>query len=309
MFYNVENLFDTKNDSLINDDEFTPDGERNWNDHRFYQKLNNIYKVILGVGEWNPAAIVALCEIENRFVLNQLVYETPLEKFDYKVVHFDSPDQRGIDVGLLFRNGLFTKDTAYPIPIKFPDNPESKTRDILYVKGSFDQKDTIHLFVNHWPSRYGGYLETKPKREFVASVLKSVTDSLFFINPASKIVIMGDFNDGPFEDSFINHLQSKNDSINYTGSDLVNLMAFCNRGTLKYKGDWDFFDQVIVSGAMLKGKGYQVQNKKANIFAPDFLMQEDEKYLGEKPFRTYNGFKYQGGFSDHLPVYIDVQLE
>ena len=238
-----------------------------------------------------------------------MVYETPLRKFDYKVIHFDSPDQRGIDVSMLFRKGLFTKDTAFAIPIKFPGNLESKTRDILYVKGSFDQKDTIHLFVNHWPSRYGGYLETKPLREYVASVLKSATDSLFSINPYSKIVIMGDFNDGPYEDSFANHLQSKNDTSDFGSSDLINLMAFVEGGTLKYQGGWDVFDQIIVSGAMLYEKGYQVQNKKANIYAPDFLMQEDEKYLGKKPFRTYNGFKYLGGFSDHLPVYVDIKLE
>ncbi len=165
MFYNVENLFDTKDDSLTSDEEFLPDGDRHWNTNKFYKKLNNIYKVILGVGEWNPPAIVALCEIENRFVLNQLVYQTPLKKFDYKVVHFESPDRRGIDVAMLYRKELFHVDTAFPIQINFPFDENSKTRDILYVKGSFDKKDTIHFFINHWPSRYGGYMQTKPKRE------------------------------------------------------------------------------------------------------------------------------------------------
>jgi hypothetical protein len=153
MFYNVENLFDTFDDTLTRDEEFLPEGDRHWNSNKFYKKLNNIYKVILNVGEWNPPAIVGLCEIENRFVLNQLVYETPLKKFDYKVIHFDSPDRRGIDVGLLYRKDAFRKDTAYVFPINFPFNSNSKTRDILYVKGSFGDLDTVHIFINHWPSR------------------------------------------------------------------------------------------------------------------------------------------------------------
>jgi hypothetical protein len=310
MFYNVENLFDTKNDSLINDDEFTPDGDRNWNNHRLYQKLNNIYKVIIGVGEWEPPAIVGLCEIENRFVLNKLVFETPLKNFDYKIVHYNSPDERGIDVALLYRKDLFEMDTSYPIPIYFPFDTTSKSRDILYVKGSFDKKDTFHVFINHWPSRYGGYLETKHKRNHLATVLKSFTDSLFRFNPQAKIVAMGDFNDGPYEDSFIQFLQSKNDTIDYNDSDLINLSAINNKGTLKYQESWDIFDQVIVSGALLKKyNGYSIEGNKSHVYKPDYLIIEDEKYLGEKPFRTYHGFKYQGGFSDHLPVYVDIKLE
>jgi len=308
MFYNVENLFDTFDDSLTRDEEFLPDGDRHWNSNKFYKKLNTIYKVVLGVGEWNPPAVVALCEVENRFVLNQLVYETPLKKFDYRIIHFESPDRRGIDVAMLYRKEFFQVDTAFPIPINFKFDKNSKTRDILYVKGTFDEMDTIHLFVNHWPSRYGGYMKTKAKREYVASVLKLATDSILKINNQANIVIMGDLNDGPTEESLIDFLQAKTDTNEIKNTQLVNLLALnADAGTLKYQGHWDLFDQVIVSGAMLdSGTGYKVKGNEAHIFKQDFLLEDDEKYLGQKPFRTYSGFRYIGGYSDHLPVYLDV---
>lgn len=311
MFYNVENLFDTFDDTLTRDEEFLPDGDRHWNNSKFYKKLNNIYKVIVGIGEWEAPTVVALCEIENRFVLNKLIYDTPLKKFDYKVVHFDSPDRRGIDVGLIYRKGKFIKDTAYTLPINFPFNPESKTRDILYVKGSFGENDTIHLFVNHWPSRYGGYMKTVEKRNYVASILKKASDSIFYKNENAKIIIMGDLNDGPYEASLMEHLKAKPDTTELRNNQLVNLLAINQKeGTLKYQGKWDLFDQVIVSGAMLTaGSGYKVFGRKAHIYKPEFLFEEDEKYLGKKPFRTYSGFKYIGGFSDHFPVYLDVIYE
>jgi len=237
-----------------------------------------------------------------------LVYETPLKKFDYKVVHFESPDRRGIDVAMLYRKESFQVDTAFPIPINFPFDANSKTRDILYVKGTFDNLDTIHLFVNHWPSRYGGYMKTKPKREYVASVLKMATDSILKINNQANIVIMGDLNDGPIEESLVEFLQAKTDTNEIKSKQLVNLLALnADAGTLKYQGQWDLFDQVIVSGTMLdSGTGYKVKGSEAHIFKQDFLLEDDEKYLGQKPFRTYSGFKYIGGYSDHLPVYLDV---
>ncbi len=170
MFYNVENLFDTYDDSLINDEEFLPEGDRFWNNHKYYSKLNNIYKVIVAVGGWQPPAIIGLCEIENRTVLNDLVNNTPLVKFEYQIIHKESPDRRGIDVGLLYRKELFQPISYEAIPINFPNNPESKTRDILYVKGIAEKSDTLNIFINHWPSRWGGQLESEDRRLFVASV-------------------------------------------------------------------------------------------------------------------------------------------
>ena len=311
MFYNTENLFDTNDDTLTNDDEFLPDGERHWDNHRFYRKLNNIAKVIIGVGEWQPPAIVGLCEVENRYVLNQLVYETPLKNFGYRIIHAESPDWRGIDVAMLYRKDQFFPDTFLTIPVQFPFDPGSKTRDILYVKGRFDETDTLHFFINHWPSRYGGYLASQPKRDHAASILKGKVDSLFGIDPKSKIMIMGDFNDGPSDNSILNVLQA---GANASENDillLINLMKPFEddqtTGTLKYRQSWDVFDQFIVSAIfMVPDTGFQISGGKAFIYNHDFLFEEDERYLGRKPFRTFYGFDYLGGFSDHLPVYIDL---
>lgn len=314
MFYNVENLFDTQNDTLINDEEFLPEGKKHWNEHRFYQKLNNIYKVIIHCGQWDPPALIGLCEVENRYVLDKLVEDTPLKKFEYQVVHFESPDWRGIDVALLYRDFYFEPDTAYPISVRFPFDPESRTRDILYVKGVLAGQETIHLFVNHWPSRYGGYQATVPKRNHTANILKHAVDSIVSGDPLANILIMGDFNDGPHDESMAGHLGARVDSTNIGSEELFNLTAIYDRpgrgGTLKYKENWDVFDQVIVSTSLLKKNPVPwVTRPGVQIFRPPYLFEEDEKYLGKKPFRTYAGPYYLGGFSDHLPVFLDLKFK
>ena len=311
VFYNVENLFDIYDDSLKNDKEFTPAGIKNWNYNKFQQKLNNIYKTLIAIGEWNPPAIVGLCEIENRYVLNKLVYETPLKKFNYKIIHEESPDWRGIDVALLYRPKYFKPLFHKAIPVIFPFNTAKKTRDILYVKGVVFNEDTLHLFINHWPSRYGGLLASKPLRNFTASVLKNTVDSIFKNNSSANILIMGDFNDEPTDQSLTISLNAVTDTINMKSAGLINLMALkqknLNEGTLKYKNNWNFFDQFIVSYSMFNGNNeLHIGSLGAQIFNADFLKEEDSKYLGVKPFRTYSGPKYLGGFSDHFPVYIDL---
>ena len=311
VFYNVENLFDIYNDSLTNDDEFTPEGIRSWNNHRFYKKLNNIYKVIVGIGKWEPPSVVGLCEIENRFVLNKLIYKTPLKNLDYKIIHEESPDWRGIDVALLYRQDKFEPLYFETINIRFPFDTSKRTRDILYVKGLIADNDTIHLFVNHWPSRYGGYLASKPKREFVASVLKNKTDSVFKTNRLANILIMGDFNDDPADESLTIFLKAKSDTSELVNPGLFNLMSVYKKewkaGTLKYKENWNVFDQIIVSDALLFGSNNLIISpERAKIYNADFLFEEDSKYLGKKPFRTYTGAKYNDGYSDHLPVFVDV---
>ncbi len=311
MFYNAENLFDTKDDTLKNDDEFLPDSDRHWDNNKFYKKLNNTAKVIIGLGGWQAPAVVGLCEIENRYVLNQLVFDTPLKNYDYSVIHRESPDWRGIDVAMLYRKELFKPDTFFTIPVYFPFDPDSRTRDILYVKGRFAE-DTVHFFINHWPSRYGGYLETKPKRAFVAGLVKYKVDSLFNADSKSKIIVMGDLNDGPADESVSNILKALPEPLD-SCCQLVNLMAPYDSdksiGTLKYHENWDVFDQVIVSSSLLDGSAkLQILNRKALIYKPPFLIEKDDRYMGEKPFRTYYGFDYQGGFSDHLPVYFDISI-
>jgi hypothetical protein len=313
MFYNLENLFDIYDDPETRDEEFTPGGSRRWTNKKFYAKLNNTYKVIMAVGGWEPPAVIGLCEVENAFVLEKLIFETPLKKFDYGIIHFDSPDNRGIDVAMIYRKNKFTPLHSEPVKVTFPDDPNSKTRDILYVKGLIGDLEMIHIFINHWPSRYGGYMETKPKRNRAAEVLKHKTDSLFAINPAVSVVIMGDFNDGPEDESIADVLLAKKPVAEFRAGELYNLMLVeqpgWKHGTLKFREFWDTFDQVIVSGGLLGGKSnLSIDPAKEVIFHADFLLQPDERYMGMQLFRTYSGFKYLGGFSDHLPVYVDVLM-
>lgn len=309
MFYNVENLFDTFDDSLKKDEEFLPEGDRFWNNHKYYTKLKQIYKVIIAIGSWNPPAIIGLCEIENRKVIEDLVNNTPLVKFEYQIIHEESPDWRGIDVGLLYRKELFRPLYYEAIPINFPDNPESKTRDILYVKGIAKNSDTLSIFINHWPSRWGGQLESEDRRLFVASVLKAKVDSIFKSNSQSNIIITGDFNDYPHNKSINKVLNASQEFDQIIDNELYNLSSFLykskNVGTYKYQGEWGVLDQFIVSGNLLdKENKVFTSLDDIYIFDADFLLEPDEGYFGYKPNRTFIGYKYNGGYSDHLPTYL-----
>ena len=315
LFWNVENLFDPEDDSLKNDGEFTPEGTRHWTKSRMYSKINKTAKVILATGNPEPPVVVGLCEIENENVVRKLITYSPLRNFNYDLVHQESPDRRGIDVALIYRKEFFLPLFSRAIPIHFPFDTAGRTRDILYVKGLLNNQDTVHLFVNHWPSRYGGYMATKPKREYVASCLRAVCDSIFSSNPKANIIIGGDFNDDPTDESLsvcLNALPEKPDNKN---SDyLVNLMSIVKErgeGTLKHGAEWNVFDMLIVSGNLLKNEdsGMKILNEKASVFKADFLFETDERNLGKKLNRTYIGFKYHGGFSDHLPVYLDLYIK
>ncbi len=303
MFYNVENLFDTFDDPAINDDEFTPDGAKSWSYYRYKKKLNNIAKTIIAVGGWEAPAIIGLCEIENFQVLMDLIAETPLKKYGYQIVHENSGDRRGIDVAILYRPEKLVKIVHKPIHI---DDPSLVTRDILYASFSFQQKDTIHFFVNHWPSRIGGKEFSEKNRVKVASVLRSKIDSLYLTNDFPKILIMGDFNDEPSDQSMMIALNAILAASTIDAKQLYNLAYqdyHYGRGTLVFKEidhTWFLFDQMIVSGAVITGKGLLTKGKKSVIFKSEWLLQND------RPFRTYQGPIYKGGTSDHLPIFIDL---
>lgn len=305
MFYNVENLFNPNDDSTKADEEYMPGGMRGWTFNRMKRKQINIAKVVLAVGGWDPPEIIGLCEVEDRIVLYGLTNDTPLKNFGYKIVHLDSPDPRGIDVAMLYRPEKFRLLTQKMVHVRFPFDTASRTRDILYVKGIACKKDTMHIFVNHWPSKFGGALTTIPKRKYVASVVKRLADSLLTINPDSKILIMGDLNDTPFDESVNKVLGAKMDSVNLKSNDLYNMLAGAgvswNHGTIKFREEWETIDHMIVSVPMLK----YTTPSSMHIFDAPFLLQDDEAWFGKKPFRTYYGAKYIGGFSDHLPVYMD----
>lgn len=307
-FYNVENLFDTINDPHTNDDEFTPSGTRAWNYGKYLEKLDHIYKTITAMGDWDPPVLIGFCEIENRSVLYDLVSRTPFIKYGYDIIHFDSPDKRGIDVGLIYQPKFFKPLTYKSITVNISADSSSTTRDILYVSGKIFKKDTVHVFINHWPSRSGGQAKSEPRRIIAANTLRLHVDSILILNPSSNIVIMGDFNDEPGDKSVSQHLLTSGDSLNISGRLLFNAMYHYFKkgiGTEKFQEHWHCLDQIIVSSSLLN-KDNQVKMKQSAIFRGSWLIEKDEKYLGEKPFRTYAGPKYLGGYSDHLPVYIDL---
>ena len=309
MFYNVENFFDTVNDPQTNDNDFTPNGSMRWTQNRYIEKRNNIFRVIAHVGEWDPPALVALCEIENRDVLQDLIKNTPLERFPYSIIHKDSPDLRGIDVALLYRSDYLNCIEQQFIRVTFSDN-RRRTRDILYATFTVANGDTLHVFVNHFPSRVGGQQQSDLNRMIAASFLHEKIDSIFKRNSMANILVTGDFNDNPTDKSLTEGLKALNDTTLTKQSALFNLSAYKmneETGTIKYQGIWSVFDQMIVSGGLLRGT-LRTNVEKHNIFKADYLLEPDIRYQGYRPFRTYIGQRYNRGFSDHLPVFLDILI-
>lgn len=314
MFYNCENLFDCENDSLKKDDDFTPEGVKYWSFSRYHKKLHNISKVIAAVGQWELPEIIGVCEIENLTVLEELIRFTGLKKYPYKIIHFDSPDNRGIDVGLLYRRDKFIPISFQPVHVRFPFEENKPTRDILYVKGMSNRNDTFHIFVNHWPSRWGGQAETDRKRMYAAFVLKHKTDSIFKADKSPNIIIMGDLNDYPDNNSMIKVLKAKTEFESIEDEKLYNLSYYLQfvkgEGSLKHDGVWGIIDQFVISGNILNPVSkIHCTKDDAHIFNAPFLSERDETHTGFIPFRTYIGFKFNDGYSDHYPAYLDLWHE
>jgi len=312
--YNVENYFDNVDDPATADEEFLPDGVRHWTAARYKTKQVRIGKVIAAIGGWNPPPIVALCEVESKKSLVDLIHFSGLKTFDYQFVHYDSPDVRGVDVALLYRPKQFKIIYSKPIGIHFPNAPEIKTRDVLFVKGSLPNGDTLNIFVCHLPSRLEGELESENRRIFVAQTIRHQVDSLFAVNKNPNIIIMGDFNDYPDNKSIAQALDAENPtSANIESNKLYNLalpLHLAGEGTYKHAGQWGMLDQFIISGNLLNIENrFYTQPQEAHVFKPDFLLEPDETDLGKKPFRTYNGYTYNNGYSDHLPLYVDFYIE
>jgi predicted extracellular nuclease len=312
-FYNLENFFDYEKNPAKNDGDFTPNGVNHWTKTRFEKKANNIAKVFVAMGQWNLPEIIGVCEIENETVINYLLNNTPLSAGKYEYVYYESPDRRGINVSLFYRPDKFRMIYSYPIAIKDSLSPSFKTRDILYVKGvlTTDCEDTLHLFVNHWPSRYGGYATTMNMRNLAATTLRLRVDSLLWLNSSARILIMGDFNDFPDDESLTHYLCTLYDTTNYKEGNLINMMFPYlhknNIGTNKFQQQWGILDQFIVSYGLYYTKNGLRTISTGIIFSHDFLLEPDTKNMGKKTFRTYSGMKYIGGFSDHLPIYIDLK--
>lgn len=315
--WNIENLFDTHHDSLKNDYEFLPDAMRHWNYGRYKRKLADLARVITAIGEWNPPALIGICEVENDTVLRDLTRRSPLKALGYRYVMTDSPDLRGIDVALLYQRDLFKLLSYRSIPIP-PFKRHRPTRDLLHVSGLLITGDTLDIMVCHLPSRSGGAKESEPYRIFVAGKLRAEADSILNARHHPQLIIMGDFNDYPTNKSIREVLGAEapptpSEFQDVSPLKLYHLLARKAKskdfGSYKYQGEWGLLDHLIVSGSLLNQSScFFTNEEKANVCLLPFLLKEDEKFGGEEPFRTYKGMKYQGGISDHLPIYTDFEL-
>jgi hypothetical protein len=305
-FYNLENLFDTQRDTTINDVDFTPNGSYAWTQDKYYKKLNNMSYVISQLGkEYTPdgPAVIGVSEIENQKVLEDLISTGKLASVGYGIVHYDSPDRRGIDVGLLYNPKLFTVTSSRTYAYLMPEEPDFRTRDVLLVNGILAGED-FHVIVNHWPSRRGGN-KSSYSREFAAEIVKSIADSIYKVNPKSKIVIMGDLNDDPFNKSVKTVLGAKGKQKDVKSGELYNpfwQLLKKGIGSLFYQGNWNLFDQIIISQTFLS-KEAALKFWKAEVFNKDFLIQKEGAYKGY-PFRTFSGNRFQNGYSDHFPTIV-----
>ena len=311
-FYNVENLFDTIDDPAINDADFLPGARIPWTTDRYEVKLSHLADVIQALSDPQAIAVMGLCEVENKMVLDELVRSPQLIPLRYQVIHRESPDERGIDNAMLYDAAQFKPLAVTSIPVALNTAPEDRTRDILYVKGINPKvkSDTLHIFINHWPSRSEGKEISEPKRLIAAETLKARTDSLLNRNPAALIVIMGDFNDEPSDKSLTEGLKALPPSAVAVNKELYNMMYPLyqqGKGTLYYK-DWDLFDQVIISGNFRnKQKGLLFTGTEGKIFDAEWLMFKNAEGIA-RPNRTA-AKDYYGGYSDHLPVYVDLILK
>ncbi|MEL6305679.1 MAG: endonuclease [Bacteroidota bacterium] len=301
-FYNLENFFDTVDDPHTLDDDFTETGKKQWTENRFRKKTKKIANTIAHIGKEEssiPPVLVGLAEVENENVLNALTNTKAFEDIPYDWVHFDSPDERGIDTALLYNTNHFEVLDVEIVPlfIHEENGVRDLTRDILYVYGKLNG-EPVHIFVNHWPSRRDGAKETEFKRlkaaETVLAKIDTINEEVF------NCIVMGDFNDNPTAKSIETLMESQR-FINPMQSLLSRKM-----GSANYKGQWSLFDQIILSHSFLNFEPGTPNYKGAQIFAPKFLRERKGRYKGT-PFRTYAGKKYLGGYSDHFPVYVIFQ--
>lgn len=308
-FYNVENLFDTIDQKRVDDADFTPEGKLKWNSERYFTKLDHLSRVISELGQSNGPDVLGMAEVENAGVLKDLSNMPLLKTEGYNIVHFESPDERGIDVALLFKSKSFKLVAAEKIRISFPDDPKDKTRDILLVSLLKDKKDTIYFMVNHFPSRKGGTEISEPKRIYVAQQARKAVDSLLKQNYQAKIILMGDFNDEPQDRSIREALRCQYKKNEVSWDELYNPMMDLKEkgmGTIMYRRNYELIDQFMLSAAFLSenSKMHYIMNS-ATIYMPEYLVEQTEAYKGS-PLRTYGGQKYLGGYSDHFPVFMKI---
>ena len=309
LFWNLENLFDTLDDSLTDDEEFTPQGMRNWDNYRYFLKTRSVWKTILAAGGRRPPEIIAVCEVENRKVLEDLFVRSPFGKYGYRIVHRDSPDPRGIDCALIFDSALFKLTSVSYIQPKLADEGGHPTRDIVYAV-LLSGKDSLHLFINHWPSKYGGTGFTEPYRKKAAEKLRNMVDSLFLYCDDPYVICTGDFNDTPESVSISGILLADPEDNREQEKKLIRIPPVMERveGTIRYQGQWQCIDHFFASQKFFQtGPGFFIRDSLVRIYSPEFLLEEDDAYGGVKPYRTWIGIRYNGGVSDHLPILMQVE--
>lgn len=316
VFYNLENFFDTINDPEVRDDEFTPEGPKKWNSAKYYKKLDNVERVFFDIAAINKdyPIVIGVSEVENRNVLEDIVATRKMVPGNYRISHFDSPEARGVDVAFLYRPDVFKMEGEKAVRTVIPSLPNFKTRDILTMWGTIDE-EPFFFMVAHWPSRLGGREASEFKRIAVAEQMRSIADSVRKANPATKVVMMGDFNDDPIDKSMTQGLGAKLKMKDLQEGDLYNPfgdMLKAGYGSLAYGDAWNIFDNIVVSDNLAKGSTGKLKLQQApkskfygNIFKQHYMVQKEGQYKGY-PLRTYVGNNFQGGFSDHFPTYIYI---
>jgi len=309
-FYNLENLFDTIRNVDIYDESFTPSGSYGWDSEKYHNKLENLSTVLTKIGTSSqisaPPAIIGVCEIENREVLEDLVSMPKMKKYGYEIVHEHSPDERGIDNGFLYRPEYFEVLSHKTIFVELPDTTD-RTRDILQVHGKLEGEE-VYVFVNHWPSRSGGEKISMPNRKAAAITLRKVLDELNETDPTAKIFVMGDFNDDPISPSMVDYLNAKKKRSKVKNNDLFNpYYALYKKGygTTAWQDAWSLFDMVVVSNSLLETEETGWRYLKAGRYNPEFMLQKSGRFRGY-PFRTHAFGTYLNGYSDHFPVFVYV---
>ncbi len=307
-FYNLENLFDTIDSPDTYDYEFLPSGKKVWNTERYIKKLNKMADVISQIGDevvQGGPHILGVSEIENRLVLEDLVKMPQLLSSNYGIIHYDSPDERGVDVGLLYRKDYFEILHTSSHVLKFDFDSTDETRAQLVVTGIYDG-DTLNIIVNHWPSRGGGELASRPKRNAAGDLSRFLVDSILMLNTDAKIIVMGDLNDNPDNESVKTHLNSGRNQNKLKGVQLYNPYYNIFKkgvGTTAYRDAWSMFDQLIISQGLLSENKDRYVYWKSNIFRKKFIISTEGRYKGY-PKRTFSFDLFQNGYSDHFPVYL-----
>ncbi len=307
-FYNLENLFDTINDPNKNDEEFLPSGTNQWNSEKYLAKLHNMAYAISTIGtDISPdgVAVLGMSEMENRTVLEDLVAQPEIKDRNYQIVHYDSPDLRGVDVGLIYNPKYFKLTNSKSYRTVVPENPDFITRDQLVVSGLFDG-EMMHFIVMHWPSRSGGEKRSMPGRIAAAELCRHIADSIMRDDPNAKIIMMGDFNDYPTNKTITEHLRASGDMKDLRDGEFFNPMYELHKkgyGTNYYRDAPGVLDQTIITPALLPTDYSTYQFKNAKVHSKEFLKQHGGKYNGY-PFRTFGSGVWMGGYSDHFPVYV-----